>query len=226
MKKQGYSPGSSQLVVDEHISQYFSDEEITVLHEIESDEFHIDVYHIKATAERPYQMLITNGMSSIPMNAPDDLEELKYTEIMTVLPADWEISESSIRNEANSWPISWIKELARLPHENEDWLWYGHTIPNGDPAEIIAENTKFSGVILLRSNFLDEEFLDIPFQDTNICLLSMVPLYSEELAYAEEFDAEKLVEKFKQKFESPLEVEAINVERANSCLNQESNNEE
>jgi hypothetical protein len=47
------------------------------------------------------------------------------------------------------WPIRWLKTLARLPHEYKTWLSAGHTVPNGDPPQPFAPETKLCCWLLL-----------------------------------------------------------------------------
>ena len=60
-----------------------------VFHEIVSDLVHIDLLHVPPTRERPFHTLVTCGMSTRPMNVPEDAEELRYAELMLSLPPDW-----------------------------------------------------------------------------------------------------------------------------------------
>jgi hypothetical protein len=53
-----------------------------VLHEIASHLVGIHVYVIGPTAERPYQTLITSGMSERPMTVPEGQGISPYTELM------------------------------------------------------------------------------------------------------------------------------------------------
>ena len=43
------------------------------------------------------------------------------------------------------WPYRMLKELARLPHEFDTFLWKGHTVPNGDPPQPYGPNTPAVG---------------------------------------------------------------------------------
>jgi len=199
--------------IDEHLDRFFADEDISVFHEIISDKVHIDIYMIKANAERPYNVLMTSGLSSLPMNVPEGLEGLAYAEIYTILPADWPLTQDAFDNEDNYWPIRQLKTLARFPHLYGTWIGEGHTIANGNPPEPMSPNCGFEGVILLSGFTLPEGFAFIETGDKVISVLSMIPLYAEEMDYKLKKGTDALLEKFDKYNIS----EIIDVNRKNTC---------
>lgn len=154
----------------------------TVLHEEVSDLVHIDVLLIPATAKRPYQLLVTSGVSDIAMHMPEEgFEAHSRVELMIALPKDWPISAEAFENENNYWPVRWLKKIGRLPHQNNTWIGWGHTIPNGNPVQTIAD-TQFTGVILLPSVLLPDEFYKLRTKDGNtIRFYGIVPLHQTEM---------------------------------------------
>ena len=105
--------------VDEHIKEYFG-EFPTVYHEIHSPDVHIDICIIPPTTDNNYYTLITMGMGAHIMDIPEDLEPQKYgrAELLICLPPDWRVGES---DEEWFWPITLLKNLARLPINCETW---------------------------------------------------------------------------------------------------------
>ena len=86
-----------------------------------------------------------------------------------------------LEDEANYWPIRWLKQIGRLPHEYHTWIGYGHSIPNGDPPEPIA-NTQFAGVVLMPTYALPPEFFRLTTEAGDIInFWQLVPLYREEM---------------------------------------------
>jgi len=154
----------------------------TVLHEELSDLVHIDVLLIPATAKRPYQLLVTSGVSDLAMHMPEaGFEAHSRVELMIALPKDWPISAEAFENENNYWPVRWLKKIGRLPHQNNTWIGWGHTIPNGNPVQTIAD-TQFTGVILLPSVLLPDEFYKLRTKDGNtIRFYGIVPLHQAEM---------------------------------------------
>lgn len=169
-----------------------------VLDEIESPLIHLDVLHVPATKDRPYQVLVTSGVSDLPMKTPEGLEKYRRVELLIALPENWPISKEAIQDEANWWPIRWLKLVGRLPHENESWIWWGHTIPNGDPPEPIA-NTKFVGVMLSPPYWLPRDFFELTVKSgETIGFYSVVPLYAEEMALKLKSGSDELEARFEQ----------------------------
>lgn len=195
--------------VEKHIGQISH-----VFHEIISPQIHLDVLIVNPTKEKNYYTFVTSGMSTLPMNVPEGAESFKFSELMICLPGDWPVSSESFNSEDNYWPIKWLKTLARLPHEYETWLYIGHTVPNGDPAQPFASNTSFSGMILnvptlvedLRSFFT----LRMP-NETDIHFFSLIPLYKEEMDLKLKSGAEVLFEKL----EKAGVNEIVNLKRKN-----------
>src|SRR5687767_4018341 len=97
-----------------------------VFHEIKPTLVHLDVLVVGPTDDRPYTTLVTCGMSERPMRVPienpEDLgliPELRYAELLLCLPPDWPLTSEAFQNEANYWPVRWLKRLARLPHQQD-----------------------------------------------------------------------------------------------------------
>ncbi len=130
-----------------HIEEHVGEIEM-VFHELISDLVHVDVHWIKATPQRPFHVLVTTGMSDLPMTVPKGAEAHRYAELAIALPADWNMNEADWQDEDHYWPIRWLKMLARFPHEYETWLAVPHTVPNGDPAERFAPSTALCGWLI------------------------------------------------------------------------------
>ncbi|MDO8455927.1 MAG: suppressor of fused domain protein [Burkholderiaceae bacterium] len=185
--------------ISDHIEKHLGPIE-NVFHEIVSDVVHIDVHIVKPTPEFPYIRLVTSGMSDLPMTTPDDADVPRYAELMITLPAEWKTDQASFEDETWYWPIRLIKGLARLPHKYETWLGFGHTIPNGDPAEPYAPNTSLCGAIVLPSVTVPPGFqiLEIPGIKT-VTFYSVVPLYQKEMDLKLRLGTDKLLDRFDRK---------------------------
>jgi hypothetical protein len=167
--------------ISAHIEKYLGPVE-TVFHELVSDKVHIDIHFVKPTADFPYVRLVTSGMSDLPMRTPDDDRVPKYTELLITLPPDWKLAQSDMEDERWYWPIRLLKVLARLPHQHETWLGWGHTVPHGDPPGPYAANTKFCGVVVLPSATVPPQFDTLTIEGVkDIVFYSVVPLYEREM---------------------------------------------
>jgi hypothetical protein len=119
-----------------------------VLHEERSRHVHVDVHIVRPTAARPHYTLVTSGMGQRRMTTPPGSEAYAFGELVMKLPRTWRMSFRSWRDEKHYWPIRWLMDLARYPHEAGTWLGRGHTIPNGVEAAPFAPNTNLCGFIL------------------------------------------------------------------------------
>src|SRR5690349_1134473 len=141
--------------IDAHVAKYVGPAE-HVFHELVSERVHIDVHVVHPGATHPYWFLYTTGMSARPMTLPDGYDATPYAELSILLPPTWQVDEASFKDERWYWPIRWLKQLARLPHEYATWLGACHTIPNGDPPRPFVDGTKLAGMLLLGSITLPE----------------------------------------------------------------------
>ena len=179
----------------EHVQRHLG-QEPRVFHELVSDVVHVDVLHAAPTGEFPFNTLMTCGMSEHPMAAPEELPEGRHAELMLRLPPDWPLEEGAFEDESAYWPIRLLKVLARLPHEYGTWLWYGHTIPNGDPPEPYAPNTELCGAILLTPVLGPDGFDRAEVAGREISVLAALPIHADEMDLKLERGAEELAELF------------------------------
>jgi hypothetical protein len=197
--------------ISSHIERYVGPPEM-VFHEIVSDLVHVDIHWVKPTAQRNYHTLVTSGMSDRPMAAPDP--SLRYAELMICLPPNWPLTQEAFQDERNYWPLRSLKILARLPHEHNTWLFASHTVPNGDPAQPFAENTRLCCALVFVPMLFDQGFHTLQVNaGKTIHFLSLIPIYREELDF-----------KLRKGFESLLErlgtvgvTELLDVQRKNAC---------
>lgn len=183
-------------LISNHIEKHLGEVE-GVFHELISDMVHVDVHCVRPTEERPFHSLVTSGMSDRPMNAPDELSEFSYAELMVCLPPEWPLTEEDFEDENNYWPVRWLKQLARFPHEYETWLFEGHTVPNGDPPEPFADNTGFCGWLIFPPLLAPDEFSELKVsEEKTIYFFSIWPLYEGEMNLKLAKGTEKLLEKF------------------------------
>lgn len=182
--------------ISDHIEKHLGEID-QVFHEILSDTVHIDVHHLKPNAAFPFHRLVTSGMSDLPMTLPEGVESSRFMELMITLPADWRIDQASFEDERWYWPVRELKFLARFPHKYDTWLGWGHTLPNGDPAEPFADNTRFDGVIILPPLGTPPAFHSLVIDaNKTIDFYSVVPLYPEEMRLKLHKGSEALLEGF------------------------------
>ena len=208
-----YIPNSVEII-DSHLDHFFDDNaDIVVFDEIKSELIHRDIYFIKATEERPFHILLSCGMSAIPMKIPEDIEASELAEVMILLPKEWNLDYESFSDDVNYWPIRIMKELMMLPHQHKTWLGFGHTFGHEDDEEF-AKGIGFNSVMLAYSMELSTDFTQIELGSNEIVdIYTLLPLYKEELEFKKQNSAYDLLECF-DKFEIG---EVLNVGRKNVC---------
>ena len=192
--------------LEAHIDKFFGHSD-HVFHEIASPDIHVDIFIVEPTAERNYYTLVTSGMGAHRMNVPKELAEYKLerAEIVVYLPADWNISD---HEEKNYWPLRWLKILARLPLEEDSWLGWGHSVPNGKP---FAENTQLSSVLLINPENVGEgaAVCQLP-NGEEVNFYQMIPLYEEEVNFKIQNGAETLLGKMGE-ISAVVDIHRLNV---------------
>ncbi len=177
--------------LEEHIKEYFGDFP-TVFHEIVSTDIHCDICIVPPSEERNYYTLITMGMGAHIMNIPHDLaiEDHGRAELLICLPPDWKVGENS---EEWFWPISLLKNLARLPINCDTWLGWGHSVDN---QQAFADTTALEGSLLVYPEGVDDgaETCVLPNGDT-VNFFEIIPLYREEMNFKIDNDTKALLEK-------------------------------
>lgn len=164
-------------LVDSLEGEYF------VLHEEQSSLVHIDVHVLHPAPGRPYFVLLTSGMSLLPMKVPEGLEKFSRAEILLCLPPDWPLSRSNLgwREPSYFWPIQALKSCALYLHEHQTWLAYGHSV--GLPT-FGGANAHFEGVVFMPPNLGLPGFDRIAISRREyINVLAMIPMVNGELAF-------------------------------------------
>jgi hypothetical protein len=197
----GDSP-SLEIIV-EHITTHIGKPE-TVFHELASAYVHVDVHVVPPRPDRDFFTLITCGMSNKPMNVPKKVrgKGFEFAELMLCLPSSWKTNVYDVMSGdtwEKDWPAIWLRRLARFPHEYSTWLWWGHSMPNGDPAVPLSADTDLCGWVLLEPKLAPDQFKHLARKDgSKIWFLAAVPVYKEEMALKISEGAERLEEIFSE----------------------------
>jgi hypothetical protein len=131
----------------------------------------VTVHVCPPTEARPFVAMYTTGMSDRPM-AVDQPEDFAHAELAVFLPAKWQTASDS---PLWSWPADTLSLLARFPHEHGSWFGPGHHVPL--PQEL--PGTQFSAIALLPT--ISVPSLLRASDGRQVCILTVFPLYSEEL---------------------------------------------
>lgn len=211
-------PGNSNYKkIEEHVSTWLGASS-TVVHEIVSTDVHIDVIIVDPTEKRPFYTLVTAGMSDRPMNAPADLKEWQFAELMLCLPAKWDLPDpfNPAREIAPEyyWPIHGLKALARMPHKFNTFLCWGHTIGGEDGGIPIAPGLKFNTWLIESPLLVNPEFRTLAIGEHDmIHFWSILPIYQEET----DLKLKKGLETLEKRFNKYGVTELIDPQRPNTC---------
>jgi hypothetical protein len=160
----------------------------------------LTVHHVKSGLFRPYEVVVTSGMSTRAMKVPEEAKDPRFAEVLAVLPKGWPLSMSRLEDERNYWPIWLLKTLARYPHQNGTWLSYGHTLANGGSeaaTKPYAVGTALCAAALMPPMSLGEDAWSFKRPDGELVFFwAVVPLHLSEMKYKIEHGADALMDLF------------------------------
>lgn len=202
-----------QEAIEQHVERHAGGR-LQVFHELVSDIVHLDLLVVPPHVERDYWTVVTSGMSALPMPTPPGREDCQFSELMLCLPASWRIQTEDFADEQNWWPLRLLKDLARLPHEFDFWLWAGHTVPNEDPPVPYDVGTSFCGAMIARPILFGKEFQTLQLSDRTIAFHSVLPLYQSEMDLKVQQGLDALFDAFEAN--SPTISELFDPDRPNA----------
>jgi len=182
--EQPTQPKSQSDEVIAYFAEHFGPVKPQSLVEIVPTGLPIAVHVVGPAEDRNHVTLFTTGMSAQPMTCPSGDEDFRFAELFIQLPADWRYEE--ISDPQLGWPIQWLRNLARHPHNRSTWLGGTATIVEmEDPPRPFAPNVPFTSMLLLSERRFTNS------QGDTVQLYRLTPLYPEErdLAHRKGLDA-------------------------------------
>ncbi len=143
--------------------------------------------------------LHTAGMSQRPMNHPENRRHglPLHAELTMQFPEEWCAGESLLRavgRPGRSWPVLWLRTLARIPHERRSFLDCGHVVVFPENA---YEGCRFDGALI--TDVVIDEFSSVgAFVREDMAavqLFQVIPLLPPETDYARRHCGNHLIEK-------------------------------
>ncbi|WP_052362096.1 suppressor of fused domain protein [Geminisphaera colitermitum] len=176
------APEATLSLVSRHVQQHIGHIS-NILNDAPDSPIPIDLIVVNPVRERPFYTIITSGMSRQPMPAPPQAADHRFAELIMCLPSTWRMTPEEQRREEHAWPLHWLRRIASLPHEQDTWIWEGHTIPNGDPPIPFAGNTRMSSMMLIRPQTTSKEFWTLHHEGKTIHFFALLPLSGSEYAF-------------------------------------------
>jgi hypothetical protein len=172
----GPPPASEASNVLAHIEQHLGGPFPLMLHEIVPGDPPITV---EVVPMADCIALVTLGMSDKAMSVPQGAEDFQFAELVMYLPVDWPLTPEALADANHSWPLDWLRRIARYPHANHTWLGGASAvIANGEPPQPLAPNTRLT--CLLAHNEANEfGSLHLP-GGRRVAFYTLYPLYTEE----------------------------------------------
>jgi len=194
----------------EHVTKYFGTIQDTIIEIVPGSKVSVNIHIISPSMNKDFVTLVTTGMSDVSMGYSNEESEFKYAELLLKLPSSWVVGKENIEDKNYYWPLEWLRKVAHIPHIYDGWLAEGVILPNGEPPQPFALNTKLSCIMVCHPR---EFGLDnVQVEQENINIYTLVPIYEEERNLALEKGYEYLLKKMNEKgISDVLDINKINV---------------
>lgn len=191
----------------EHVTQYFGSIQNTISEIVPGSRVSVNIHIIPPSMNNDFVTLVTTGMSDAPMDYSNEESGLKYAELLLKLPSSWIVVKDNMVDQNYYWPLEWLRKGA---HIYDGWLDEGVILPNGEPPQPFASNTKLSCIMVCRPK---ESGLDkVQVEQGGINIYTLVPIYEEERNLVLEKGYEYLLKKMNEKgITDVLDINRVNV---------------
>lgn len=193
MEEENNSNQEHHDVILKHVTNSFGSIKNSISEHIPGSRVAINIHIIPPSNNKNFITLVTTGMSDRPMDYSKEDSVYKYAELLLKLPLNWEIEKESMNDEKKSWPIAWFRKVAHIPHIYDGWIEEGVILPNGEPPQPFAENTKLSCMMVCRPK--ESELSNTNIKQRNIRMYTLIPIYEEERNLALEKGYDYLLKK-------------------------------
>ncbi len=128
--------------------------------------------------------LVTEGLSAVVLPGDD---RFAHAELILRVPADWPLD---LTDDARAWPVTWLRRMARLPLEHGTnfklFTLYDHEEPLGP-------GVRFTGFLVIVTPGDHGGYTRA--DGRRVQLYDLLPLYPDELAFADEHGVKSLLAK-------------------------------
>lgn len=170
-------------VREKHYVRHFGELTEDVVHWLDADPLHIDIYRFRPCPGRRYWTLVTGGMSDQAQYVDADGETAAFrTELMLYA------------KEPRDWMYRALKAMADFPFLSGQSLHWYHTFNNC--ASITSEPSELTGMICLPPVLEAPDFGSLCIGEERVDFLWVVPITDREREYAEENGSEALEDVF------------------------------
>lgn len=162
-----------------------------VLHEVASEDIHVDIYLADTRETESCWTLVTLGMGARPMRVPPkpELRDFARADLVMCLPPDWKLEEKS---QEWFWPMTMLKMMAHLPIDADTWLGAGHTVDFEGP---LAKSAEFSAAMVLDMAPADQDggLQCVLPGGEKVNFYQVFPLYADERDFCETYSTGEFV---------------------------------
>ena len=143
--------------------------EAQILHSTDRKVPHVDIYVFPPAGKRDFVVLLTGGMSDLPMAVPEGSTAQAHIELIMGM------------GEHAHWATNLLKLVAEYPFEQRTFYDARHTVPFGGE---LGDGSSLSAFLFVRPRFLPERLGQFEFEGRRIGFLQVVPITTTEHEFA------------------------------------------
>ncbi len=148
-----------------------------ILHSTDHKVPHVDLYVFPPAEQRDFVVVLTGGMSDLPMTVPDGSAAQAHIELLM-----------GIGQHAH-WATNLLKLVAEYPFEQGTFYDVHHTVPFGGE---LGDGSSLSAFLFVQPRFLPAGLVPFQYGSKRIGFLQAVPITTAEHRFAVDEGSDKL----------------------------------
>lgn len=151
--------------------------EAIIMHSTDRKAPHIDLYVFPPAGQRDFRVVVTGGMSDLPMSVPEESDAREYIELIMGIGAD------------QNWAINLLKIAAEYPFDYDTFLDVKHTVPFGGE---LGDGSSLSAFLFVEPRFLPPQLEEFEMNGIPVRFLQAVAITTAEYEFALAEGSDKL----------------------------------
>jgi hypothetical protein len=174
---------------EEHYERFFGPMEDAVMDSTDFKTPHIDIYQFSPRGDREFWTLVTGGMSDLRQpRIPEGMHPRAELFLYASQPEPWMFDV--------------LKGLAEMPFDDDTYIHWWHTVPNGKP--MTAKPSLLTNFFFLPPKMEEPAFNTLAIDGDPVDMLWMVPITDSERTFKVAHDGYALEDLFDEQQLSPI----------------------
>lgn len=125
-------------------------------------------------------LILTKGLSKYKMDVPEIIATKSRVELCLLLPGELDL-ETLHYKDLDCKLL--LQKISNVVVENKSWIGAGHTFPNISDNPTISRYTEMDHFMLIEPVLFKDELSGIQFDDEEVTVLAIIPIFKKELDF-------------------------------------------